>query len=101
MAHTMDLVDLAWTTRQDSTDSAEPEATIRFRVNSVTATAPTDRATDVLAQHGFTPAETAQEYTLPAQRSEALAQHTPTAKVSTPTTPAAAPAAPRSAARRR
>ncbi|PIM65985.1 hypothetical protein CTU88_45805, partial [Streptomyces sp. JV178] len=39
MAHTMDLVDLAWTTHHPSTNDAEPEATIRFRDGTVTATA--------------------------------------------------------------
>jgi hypothetical protein len=71
MAHTMDLVDLAWTTHHPSTDGTESEATIRFHDGTVTATALTDRAADVLTQHGFTPAEAAREYTLPAQRGEA------------------------------
>jgi hypothetical protein len=66
MAHTQDLVDLAWTTHHPSTDGAEREATIRFHDGTVTATALTDRAGDVLTQHGFTPTETTGEYTLAA-----------------------------------
>jgi hypothetical protein len=70
MAHTMDLVDLAWTTRHPSASGAEPEATIRFHDGTVTATALTDSAGKVFAQNGFTPAKASQEYTLPAGLSE-------------------------------
>ncbi|MEU9246957.1 hypothetical protein [Streptomyces sp. NPDC048385] len=60
MAHTMDLVDLAWTTRQHCAGpAAPPVVAIRFADGSVTATAATDQADAVLAQHGFTPAEAA------------------------------------------
>ncbi|WSQ12892.1 hypothetical protein OG604_36835 [Streptomyces sp. NBC_01231] len=60
MAHTMDLVDLAWTTRQHGTGTTtQTDVTIRFTDGSVTASATTDQADAVLAQHGFTPAEAA------------------------------------------
>ncbi|MBZ3904411.1 hypothetical protein [Streptomyces griseiscabiei] len=70
MAHTMDLVDLAWTTRHASADGAPYEAVVRFHDGTVTATARTDRASEVLAQNGFAPAEASREYTLPAGLSE-------------------------------
>ncbi|MFJ6898120.1 hypothetical protein [Streptomyces hokutonensis] len=76
MAHTMDFVDLAWTTRHSSTGDAEPEAAIRFRNGTVTATALTDRAAAVLARHGFTPADTPQAYTLPTGLGEAATVNT-------------------------
>ncbi|MBE1599871.1 MULTISPECIES: hypothetical protein [Streptomyces] len=66
----MDLVDLAWTTRYPLTTDAEPEATMRFHDGTVTATAITDRARDVLIQHGFTPTKATREYTLPAELGE-------------------------------
>lgn len=54
LAHTHDLVDLAWTTRQDdATPSREPDVTIRFTDHAVTATAATGHADAILAQHGF------------------------------------------------
>ncbi|MFF4761074.1 hypothetical protein [Streptomyces sp. NPDC001292] len=57
MAHTLDLVDLAWTTRQHGTSATErPGVTVCLTDHSVTATAATDQAAAVLAQHGFTPA---------------------------------------------
>ncbi len=66
MAHTLDLVDLAWTTRQHGAGTAaEPDVTIRFSDGTVTATASTDKAETILAQHGFTPAEAARQYELP------------------------------------
>lgn len=74
MAHTLDLVDLAWTTRHPNASGAEPGATIRFHDGTVTATALTDSG-DVLAQNGFTPTKASQEYTLPAGLSEADAMN--------------------------
>ncbi|KUM99919.1 hypothetical protein AQI95_35995 [Streptomyces yokosukanensis] len=71
MAHTMDLVDLAWSTLHPSTTTSEPEATIRFHNSTVTAAAVTDRAGAVLVQHGFTPTGTTREYALPAGLGEA------------------------------
>ncbi|MEU9189253.1 hypothetical protein AB0D14_32855 [Streptomyces sp. NPDC048484] len=66
MAHTLDLVDLAWTTRQHgATPAARPEVTIRFTNDAVTATAATGRAGAVLARHGFTPAGAKRQYALP------------------------------------
>lgn len=66
MAHTLDLVDLAWTTRQHgATPSREPGVTICFTDHAVTATAATDQAAAVLAQHGFTPAGAKRQYALP------------------------------------
>ncbi|ULR48490.1 hypothetical protein [Streptomyces deccanensis] len=70
MAHTMDLVDLAWTTRYPSTGGAEPDATFRFHDGTVTATALTDRASEVLAQNCFAPTKASREYALPAGLSE-------------------------------
>lgn len=69
MAHTMDLVDLAWTTRQPTTTSA-PEVTIRFTGQTACATAATDQAGAVLVQYGFAPAGTPRQYELPAGLSE-------------------------------
>jgi hypothetical protein len=76
MAHTMDLVDLAWTTLHPSTGTAEPEVTMRFHDGTVTATAVTDRTAGVLTQHGFIPAERTRKYTLPAGLSESDAVST-------------------------
>ena len=65
LAHTHDLVDLAWTTRQDgATPSHEPDVAIRFTDHAVTATAATGRADAVLVQHGFIPAGAKQQYAL-------------------------------------
>ncbi|MDX3714971.1 hypothetical protein PV733_39815 [Streptomyces europaeiscabiei] len=66
LAHTHDLVDLAWTTRQDGAPpSREPDVTIRFTDHAVTATAATGQADAILAQHGFIPAGTKQQHALP------------------------------------
>ncbi|MER5211068.1 hypothetical protein ABT063_10895 [Streptomyces sp. NPDC002838] len=66
MAHTLDLVDLAWTTRQHgATPSREPDVTIRFTDHAVTATAATGQADAILVQHGFTPAGAKRQYALP------------------------------------
>ncbi|MFF9778532.1 hypothetical protein ACF1HJ_33395 [Streptomyces sp. NPDC013978] len=70
MAHTMDLVDLAWTTRRPGADGAESEAAVRFHDGTVTATARTDRAGEILAQNGFAPTKASRAYTLPAGLSE-------------------------------
>ncbi|RLU82543.1 hypothetical protein CTZ27_29910 [Streptomyces griseocarneus] len=52
--HTMDIVDLAWTTTFHSPiRSGRPEVRIRVCGATVTATADTDRARAVLAQSGF------------------------------------------------
>jgi hypothetical protein len=64
MAHTLDFVDLAWTTRQAATTA--PEATMRCAGGAVCATTTTDRASEVLAQHGFAPTGTDRQYELPA-----------------------------------
>ncbi|MDO0936413.1 hypothetical protein QQY66_33695 [Streptomyces sp. DG2A-72] len=66
MAHTLDGVDLAWTTRQHgATPSREPDVTIRFTDHAVTATAAPGQADAILAQHGFTPAGAKRQYALP------------------------------------
>lgn len=66
MAHTLDLVDLAWTTRQHgATPSHEPDVTIRFTDHAVTATAATGQADALLVQHGFVAAEAKRQYALP------------------------------------
>ncbi|WP_406436079.1 hypothetical protein OHB00_18950 [Streptomyces sp. NBC_00631] len=66
LAHTHDLVDLAWTTRQDdATPSREPDVTIRFTDHAVTATAATGHADAILAQHGFISAGEKQQHALP------------------------------------
>ncbi|MEU0426139.1 hypothetical protein ABZ235_21475 [Streptomyces canus] len=65
MAHTLDLVDLAWTTSQHGAPSREPDVTIRFTDNAVTATAATGQADAVLVQYDFIPAGAKQQYTLP------------------------------------
>ncbi|MGC5041293.1 hypothetical protein ACPXCS_38080 [Streptomyces sp. DT190] len=71
LAHTHDLVDLAWTTRQQSTSpTAQPDVTIRFTDRVVTATAATEQAAAILAQHGFTSAGGKRQYTLPPQLGE-------------------------------
>jgi hypothetical protein len=53
ITHTLDLVDLAWTTRAAA--SSTPAVTIRFNGTTVSAAAGTGDATTVLTQHGFTP----------------------------------------------
>ncbi|WP_338933164.1 hypothetical protein WEB32_34235 [Streptomyces netropsis] len=65
LTHTMDIVDLSWTTRYLETGSL-PETAVRFGLSNghVTATAHTQAAREVLAQHGFSP--TAEGYALPA-----------------------------------
>ncbi|NGO49439.1 hypothetical protein [Streptomyces ureilyticus] len=66
MAHTLDFVDLAWTTRQHgASPAARPEVTIRFTDHAVTATAATDRADAILVQYGFAPAGVKRQYALP------------------------------------
>ncbi|MEU6904267.1 hypothetical protein ABZ935_02720 [Streptomyces coeruleorubidus] len=71
LAHTHDLVDLAWTTRQYSGNSAaQPDVTIRFTDRVVTATAATEQAATILAQHGFTPTGAKRQYTLPPELGE-------------------------------
>ncbi|MEU6225929.1 hypothetical protein [Streptomyces sp. NPDC047042] len=66
LAHTHDLVDLSWTTRQDGAPpSREPDVTIRFTDHAVTATAATGQADAILAQHGFISAGEKQQYALP------------------------------------
>ncbi|MFD8351473.1 hypothetical protein ACFV1X_21350 [Streptomyces coelicoflavus] len=71
MTHTHDLVDLAWTTRpHPAGTTARPHVNIRFHDGFVTASATTDQAQAILAQHGFTNADTAQHFTLPDGLSE-------------------------------
>ncbi|MFI0743025.1 hypothetical protein ACH4PU_33880 [Streptomyces sp. NPDC021100] len=69
LAHTMDFVDLSWTTRYTATGPVS-EAAVRFDLSDgrVTATVHTPAARDVIAQHGFAP--TPQGYVLAAQLSE-------------------------------
>ncbi|WP_251828795.1 hypothetical protein [Streptomyces sp. ATCC 21386] len=65
MAHTLDLVDLAWTTRQHgASPAAQPGVSIGFSNGTVTATAVTDQAGAILVQHGFTPAGAKRRYAL-------------------------------------
>ncbi|MEU0119015.1 hypothetical protein ABZ137_36390 [Streptomyces bobili] len=69
LAHTHDLVDLAWTTRQHSA-TREPDVTIRFTDHAVTATAATGQADAVLVRHGFIPAGAKRQYALPPRLGE-------------------------------
>ncbi len=69
LAHTMDFVDLSWTTRWlESGPLPEPDVHIQFSGNSVTATALTDAPRAVLEQHGFT--ADSSHYVLPDHMSE-------------------------------
>ncbi|MFI8307725.1 hypothetical protein ACIF80_30770 [Streptomyces sp. NPDC085927] len=66
MTHTHDLVDLAWTTRQNRTGAPpRPDVIFRFVDGVVTATATPDTAGTVLVQHGFTSAGAPGQYELP------------------------------------
>ncbi|RSO18003.1 hypothetical protein DMH15_37230 [Streptomyces sp. WAC 06725] len=67
--HTMDVTDLSWTTRWNP-DEPLPEPDVHFHVSGerVTATARTDAARLILANHGFTPTQTG--YALPAGMEE-------------------------------
>ncbi|MFC9464366.1 hypothetical protein [Streptomyces coelicoflavus] len=77
MAHTHDLVDLAWTTRpQPAGTTARPDVNIRINDGSATASATTDQAQAILAQNGFTNAGRARDFTLPDQLGEADALNT-------------------------
>ncbi|MGW2650800.1 hypothetical protein ACWC2T_39450 [Streptomyces sp. NPDC001393] len=69
LAHTMDFVDLNWTTRYHESGPA-PKPTVHFDLSDghITATAHTQDARGVLEQHGFTP--TAAGYTLPYELGE-------------------------------
>lgn len=69
LAHTMDFVDLSWTTRRhESGRLPEPDAHIRFSGSRVTATVRTQAARAVLEQHAFHPAGSG--YALPHGMSE-------------------------------
>lgn len=71
LAHTMDFVDLAWTTRQHGASPAtQPAVNIRFTDHAVTATAATDTARALLARHRFTPSADGSLYVLAARLSE-------------------------------
>ncbi|MFF3501133.1 hypothetical protein [Streptomyces sp. NPDC003247] len=70
MAHTHDLVDLAWTTRHHDGAQNPPDVTFRFTDGTVTATAATHAAHAVLVRHGFTPTEQDGDYELPSALSE-------------------------------
>ncbi|RZU45768.1 hypothetical protein EV284_0417 [Streptomyces sp. BK022] len=71
LAHTMDFVDLAWTTRlHGASPAAQPDVTISFIDGTVTATAATNGARAVLARHRFTPSAGGSLYVLPADLSE-------------------------------
>ncbi|GAA3500723.1 hypothetical protein GCM10019016_078300 [Streptomyces prasinosporus] len=71
LAHTMDFVDLAWTTRQrGAIPAAQPDVSFRFTDHAVTATAATDRARAILARHRFTPSADGSLYVLAAGLSE-------------------------------
>ncbi|MFH8751930.1 hypothetical protein ACH4GK_33730 [Streptomyces rimosus] len=67
--HTWDVTDLSWTTRWNP-DEPLPEPDVHFDVSGerVTATARTDAARRILANHGFTP--TQEGYALPASKEE-------------------------------
>ncbi|MEV0641624.1 hypothetical protein AB0I77_43230 [Streptomyces sp. NPDC050619] len=66
MAHTLDGVDLAWTTREHGASPVgQPDVTIRFTDHAVTITAATGQADAVLAQYGFIPAGAKRQYALP------------------------------------
>ncbi|MFF6783781.1 hypothetical protein [Streptomyces sp. NPDC012510] len=71
MAHTLDLVDLAWTTRQHGASPAtQPDVSIGFADGTVTATADTDQAGAILVQYGFAPTGAKQQYGLPPELGE-------------------------------
>ncbi|CAM5569982.1 hypothetical protein [Streptomyces aurantiogriseus] len=71
MAYTLDLVDLAWTTRQhDASPAAQPDVSISFTDDKVTATAATDQAAAILVRHGFTSAGAKRQYGLPPRLGE-------------------------------
>ncbi|MGP8298240.1 hypothetical protein ACTPOK_09870 [Streptomyces inhibens] len=54
LAHTLDLVDLSWTTRwSPGTPEADPDLRFQFTDGTVTATAETTTARSLLEQHGF------------------------------------------------
>ncbi|MBT2509187.1 hypothetical protein J7I98_25545 [Streptomyces sp. ISL-98] len=71
MAHTHDLVDLAWTTRQHAASAtAQDEVTISFTDGHVTASVTTDEAEAILTQQSFTSTGTPQQHELPAGLAE-------------------------------
>jgi hypothetical protein len=55
MAHTWTSSTLPGPRAEQDTNPATPDVTTRFTDHVVTATAATDRAVDILTQHGFTP----------------------------------------------
>ncbi|MFF3849645.1 hypothetical protein [Streptomyces sp. NPDC002328] len=71
LAHTMDFVDLAWTTRQHGASPAtQSDVTIYVTDGTVTATAATNGARAVLARHRFAPSAGGSLYVLPDDLSE-------------------------------
>ncbi|MET7737292.1 hypothetical protein ABZT02_39115 [Streptomyces sp. NPDC005402] len=74
MAHALDLVDLAWTTRQHGANpSRESDVTLRFTDHAVTTTAATGQADAILVQHGLIPAGAKRHYALPSGLGERAA----------------------------
>ncbi|MCP3821381.1 hypothetical protein NLX86_25780 [Streptomyces sp. A3M-1-3] len=73
LAHTMDFVDLASTTRGPISKAA---VHFRFADGTVTATAATDKASGILTQHGFIPSEDPARHVLPADMGEREAVNT-------------------------
>ncbi|MFF9785120.1 hypothetical protein [Streptomyces nigrescens] len=66
LAHTLDLVDLSWTTRwSPGTPEADPDLRFQFANGIATATAATAAARSLLEQHGFAPAADGSSYQLP------------------------------------
>ncbi|MFI9755729.1 hypothetical protein [Streptomyces collinus] len=70
MAHTLDLVDLAWTTRKPESGPVTPDVSLRITDATVTATTATGQAARVLIENGFTPTGAKGQYTLPHARDE-------------------------------
>ncbi|MFK0121160.1 hypothetical protein [Streptomyces sp. NPDC090994] len=70
MAHTHDIIDLAWTTRQHDNGHNPPGVVFSFANGAVTATATTDAAHDVLVRHGFLLTDQKRHYLLPDALSE-------------------------------
>ncbi|GAA4781867.1 hypothetical protein [Streptomyces ziwulingensis] len=75
MAHTHDLVDLAWTTRHYDGGQNPPDVTFQFTDGTVTATAATDAAHAVLVRHGFTTTGQERHYLLTDALSERTTLH--------------------------
>ncbi|MFE6159999.1 hypothetical protein ACFQ7F_13925 [Streptomyces sp. NPDC056486] len=68
LAHTLDLVDLSWTTRwMPDGPLPAPQLQVQFTADTVTATAGSDAARSLLEQHGFALAADGSSYQPPAR----------------------------------